>query len=158
MKEILSQLVANHALAPGAALADFAEAESRLGLTLPNELRALLEKANGGIVWASADHPSRLLPANELDFAGRLLQSDEMGSKRLVAVLSQEPDYVAMDVDPVSSSFGCLVDCSHETFPYELGLVSDSLEGMLELLLSSRGNEWIWPAVLASGRDLAQDG
>jgi hypothetical protein len=155
MEKILAQLCANHAVNQGATVEEISAAESRLGVSFPQELRALFAAANGGLIWETGSFPARLLATSEVEFAARLISADEDGPKGLVAILRQEADVVAIDLNPASPNFGFIVDCSHETFPYELGLVSEALQGMLELLLASGGEEWVWPAVLASGSDLA---
>jgi hypothetical protein len=157
MKEVLARLRANHAVNPGATVDEVSAAESRLGVSFPQELRALFAAANGGLVWEASSFPARLLATSEVEFVARLIPADEDGPTGLVAILRQEADVVAIDLNPESPNFGFLVDCCHETFPYELGLVSETLQGMLELLLASEGEEWVWPAVLASGRDLASN-
>lgn len=63
---------------------------------------------------------------------------------------------MALDIDPASRSHGRLIDCCHETFPFELHGVCDSLWELLRLVLDSNGEDWSWPAVLRYGVDFAK--
>ncbi|MFK7898929.1 MAG: SMI1/KNR4 family protein [Myxococcota bacterium] len=158
MRTLLAQLVASHPLNGGATNEEISAAERRIGFPFPAEYRDLLAAANGGPVWESGELPSTLLTAAELEFVSVLMESDDPSPPGLVAILRQESNYVALDMDPTSSTLGFVVDCSHETFPFELGLVAESISEMLDLLNRSGGAEWVWPAVVVSGRDLAEDG
>jgi hypothetical protein len=73
-----------------------------------------------------------------------------------VAIVESQGDFVGMGLVRESSCYSRLVDCSHETYPYELFGVCDSLQEMLALILDSQDEEWIWPAARASGVDFAE--
>ncbi len=156
MNELISQLLQHQECEAGATERQIVEAEVRLGVELSVELRRLLFATSGALVWKDGI-PSKLLSVEELAPAGELLGNNEAGPTGIIGILAQESDIVGIVLDSGSPSFGTIVDCSHETFPFELGVVAESLQEMLRLLLESEGREWVWPAVLANGRDLAEE-
>jgi hypothetical protein len=144
-----------HRCEPGATPAEIAEAERRIGFGLPEGLREVLSAANGIRFWEAGDFPCRLLSVSELNPAHVLLEGDE-GPRGLIAVVETEGDVVAMDLDPESKSHSRLIDCFHETFPYELPGVCNSMQELLALILDSKGQEWSWPAARAYDVDFAE--
>jgi hypothetical protein len=146
---------AEHDCSDGASSAELAAAEQRLGYSLPEDLKRILRAANGIRFWANADYPCRLLSTTELEPARVLLQRDE-GPPAIIAFIEVQADFVGIDLDPRSESFSRVIDCSHETFPYELFGICDSLEAALSLIVESAGEEWLWPAVLAYDVDFAE--
>lgn len=152
----MARLRREHVAGCGSTDAQLDAAEQRLGHPLPPDLRTIWAACDGATLWPDGDHPCRLLSASELAPARELLSSSE-GPGNLLAVLQADSDYVAIDVDPASRSHGRAIDCSHETFPWELHGVCDSIWGLLRLALDSGGKEWIWPSVVAYGVDFAED-
>jgi hypothetical protein len=139
----------------GANSDDVSAAEERLGYRLPHDLKRILHAANGLRFWASADYPCRLLSTTEMEPVSVLLQRDD-GPPGIIAIIELQGDFVGIDLDPTSKSFSRLIDCSHETFPYELFGICDSSTSALKLILESDGREWVWPAVLAYDTDFAE--
>jgi hypothetical protein len=118
-------------------------------------LRALLQACNGIAFWTTGDYPCRLLSTNEIKPARVLLGTDE-GPPALVAILEADGNFVAIDLDRASKSYSRLIDCFHETFPYELFGICESLQEMLALVLDSKGQDWIWQAAHAYDVDFAE--
>ena len=144
-----------HDCNPGASSDDIAAAEQRLGYTLPEDLKRVLIAADGIRFWTEGDYPCRLLSTSEIEAARSLLSSGD-GPPGIIAIIEVESDFAGIDLDPRSSSFGHLIDCSHETFPDELSGVCDSISAALELVLGCNGQEWLSPAVLAYDVDFAE--
>ncbi len=143
-----------HACGPGVTAEQIAAFEVRLGCQLPGDLRELLVEINGANFWANGNFPCRLLSIDEIVPVQALLGTTD-GPASLLAIVDFSGDYVAVDVQPGSSSFGRLIDCFHETFPFELHGVCDSVWELLDLVLTSAGEEWLWPAALRYGVDYA---
>ena len=154
LKSLILRARAEHDCSPGATSDEIALAESRVGFGFTDDLRELLSECNGIQFWTKGNYPCRLLAASEIKPVHLLLESDE-GPPGLVALVESQGDFVAMGLDPGSRCYSRLVDCSHETFPYELFGVCDSLQDMLALILDSKDGEWVWPAAQASGVDFA---
>jgi len=146
---------AEHDCNPGASSDDLAAAEQRLGCTFPADLKRVLLAADGIRFWADGDYPCRLLSTAEIEAVRSLLGCDD-GPAGILAIVEVGSDFVGIDLDPRSDSFGRLIDCSHETFPDELSGICDSLSGLFKLILESNGEEWLWPAVLAYDVDFAE--
>jgi hypothetical protein len=155
LKSLIVRARAEHDCSPGATSEEIAAAEDRIGYEFPDDLRELLRECNGIRFWTTGNYPCRLLPASEIKAVSLFLERDE-GPPGLVALVDAQGDYVAMGLDPKSRCYSKLVDCSHETFAYELFGVCDSLQDMLALILDSKDEEWIWPAARASGVDFAE--
>lgn len=158
MDELESLLVrarAEHECEPGASAEDIAAAERRIGYTLPDELKRVLRAADGIRFWVRGSYPCRMLSTREIAAAAVLLQSDE-GPPGIIAIIEMQSDFVGIDLEPESKSFTRLIDCSHETFPYELFGVCDSVRAVLALIIESQGRDWLWPAVLAYHVDFAK--
>lgn len=151
-RELVRRARAEHACAAGASEQALAAASQRLGYEIPRELRELLQAFDGAELFADGDYPCRLLSTQELATACELLNHSG-GPNGLVAVLEADGNYLAVDFDSASPTADLVLCCDHETFPYELFGVCDSVWEMLRLALDSDGAEWIWPAVLAYGRD-----
>ena len=124
-------------------------------VALCEDLKRVLMAADGIRFWAEGDYPCRLLSTAEIEAARSLLPCDD-GPPGILAIVEVQSDFVGIDLNPRSNSFGRLIDCSHETFPDELSGVSDSLSAALELVLECNGQEWLWPAVLAYDVDFAE--
>ncbi|MCU0866593.1 MAG: SMI1/KNR4 family protein [Planctomycetes bacterium] len=154
---LIERARAEHSCRPGASADALAAAEARLGMALPPSLRELLGACNGIDFWRDGDYPCRLLSAEEIAPARLLLHVGD-GPAGLLAVLDNQGAYVALDVDPSSRSHGRLIDCHHETFPFELPGICDSVWELLRLVLDSNGEDWSWPAVLRYGVDFADPG
>jgi hypothetical protein len=155
LKSLIVRARAEHECRPGATSEEIAAAENRLGYSLTHDLRDLLGACNGIQFWKDGNYPCRLLPASEIKPVHLLLEGDE-GPQGLVAIVESQGDFVGMGLVRESSCYSRLVDCSHETYPYELFGVCDSLQEMLALILDSQDEEWIWPAARASGVDFAE--
>jgi hypothetical protein len=159
MDETLTLLIlrarAEHDCRPGATSDEIGDAEKRIGYRFTDDLRELLRTCNGIQFWKAGSYPCRLLPTSEIKPVHLFLDGEE-GPRGLVAIVEAEGDFVGMGLDPESSCYSRLVDCSHETFPYELFQVCDSLKEMIALILESKDEEWIWPAARASGVDFAE--
>lgn len=78
------------------------------------------------------------------------------GPPGLIALLGAQADCVAIGLDRAHASYGKIVDCSHETFPYELSGVCESLQDLLTPVLDSGDEDWLWPAARDSGVDIAE--
>jgi len=154
LKSLIAHAQREHDCRPGANSEEIAAAEARLGYSFTDDLRELLCACNGIKFWKSGEFPCRLLSASEINPVHLFLDSDE-GPRGLIAILKQEADFVAIGLDRESKCYSQLVDCCHETYPYELFAVCNSIQGMLDLILESKGEEWIWPAARACGIDLA---
>src|SRR4029077_1079343 len=126
-----------------------ADAEKRIGYSFTDDLRELLRASNGIQFWKAGNYSCRLLPTSEIQPVHLLLGGDE-GPRGLVAIVESQGDFVGIGLDRESRCYSRLVDCSHETYPYELFGVCDSLQDMLALILESKNEEWIWPAARAS--------
>jgi hypothetical protein len=155
LKSLILRARAEHDCSSGATADEIAAAEARLGYVFTEDLRELLRECNGIQFWKSGEFPCRLLPASEIRPVHLYLDGDE-GPRGLVALVESQGDFVAMGLDQESKGYSRLIDCSHETFPHELFGVCDSLQDMLALILDSKDEEWIWPAVRASGVDFAE--
>jgi hypothetical protein len=155
LKSLIGRARAEHDCSPGATPDEIARAEKRLGYSFTEDLRELLRACNGIQFWSAGNYPCRLLPASEIKPVHLLLEGDE-GPPGLVALAEAEADFVAIGLDRESKCYARIVDCSHETFPYELFGVCDSVTDMLALILDSKDEEWIWPAARASGVDFAE--
>lgn len=155
-RDLIERARREHDCNPGLAAAELAAAELALGCRLPDDLRDVLAEINGARFWGAGDFAYRLLPASEIKPVKSLLEVSD-GPDGFLAVLevSGSGDYVALDVDPASPSFGRLLDCFHETFPFELHRVCNTMWELLDLVLGSAGDEWLWPAVLRYGVDFA---
>ena len=159
MDAVLESLIlrarAEHDCNSGATSEEIALAENRLGYSLPDDLAALLRECNGIQFWTTGNFPCRLLSLREIMPVHCFLKGDE-GPRGLVALVESQGDFVAMGFERESRFYSRLIDCSHETFPYELFGVCDSLQEMLALILDSKDEEWIWPAARATGIDFAE--
>jgi len=155
LKSLILRARAEHDCSPGATSDEIAIAESRIGYSFTDDLRELLRECNGIRFWTSGNYPCRLLPASEIKPVHLFFEGDE-GPQGLVALVESQGDFVAMGLDRESRCYSRLVDCSHETFPYELFGVCDSLRDMLAFILDSKDEEWIWPAAQAAGVDFAE--
>ena len=155
MESLIQRAQAEHDCRPGAAASEIAYAEEGLGFRFTDDLRALLQACNGIAFWTAGDYPCRLLSATEIKPVRVLLGTDE-GPPALVAILEADGNFVGIDLDPASKSYSRLVDCFHETFPYELFGICDSLQDMLALVLDSNGQDWIWQAARAYDVDFAE--
>jgi hypothetical protein len=153
--DLIQRARRDHLCRPGATAAELASAESALGVRFPGDLREILSEINGAQFWSDGDCPCRLLRLDEITPV-RALLGVSVGPPGLLAVLEASGDYVAVDVDRASPSCGRLVDCFHETFPFELHGVCDSIWELLHLVVDSRGHDWLWPAVLRYGVDFAE--
>jgi hypothetical protein len=154
LASLILQAQAAHDCRPGATSDEIVDAEKRIGYRFTDDLRELLCACNGIQFWKKGKYPCRLLPAAEIKPVHLFLDGDE-GPRGLVAIVESQADFVGLGLDPESSCYSRLVDCSHETFPYELFGVCDSVKEMLALILGSKDEEWIWPAARASGVDFA---
>ncbi len=155
LKSLIIRARAEHDCNPGATSDEIAIAEKRIGYSFTDDLRQLLRECNGILFWTTGNFPCRLLPASEIKPVHLLLEGNE-GPSGLVALVESQGDFVAMGLDPKSRCYSRLIDCSHETFPYELLGVCNSLQDMLALILDSKDEEWIWPAAQASGVDFVE--
>jgi SMI1 / KNR4 family (SUKH-1) len=155
LTSLIQRARAEHDAAEGASSSELSAAENRLGYRLADDLKVLLRAANGIRFWVDGDYPCRLLSAAELQPVRGLLQNDE-GPNGIIALIDAGGDFVGVDLEPGSASFGRFVDCFHETFPDELPGVCDSLAALLTLILESDGDEWLWPAALAYDVDFAE--
>ena len=155
LKTLILRARAEHDCRSGATSDEIVDAENRIGYRFTDDLRELLRACNGIQFWKTGNYPCRLLPTSEIKPVHLFLDGDE-GPRGLVAILESEGDFVGMGLDPESSFYSRLVDCSHETFPYELFGVCNSLKEMLALILDSKDEEWIWSAARASGVDFAE--
>jgi len=155
LESLIVRAQGEHDCSPGASAARVADAERRLGYTFPEELKRVLLAADGMSFWAEGEYPCRLLSTTEIEAACSLLPCDD-GPPSIIAIIEVQSDFVGIDLDPQSKSFSRLIDCSHETFPYELSGVCDSLSAALELILECNGQEWLWPAVLRYDVDFAE--
>ncbi len=153
---LIARAVGEHDSRPGASPADLAQLERRLGYVLPHDLRAVLVAADGIGLWSSGEAPCRWLTTAEIAPVHELLATEATGPEGLAAVLECGGDYVALDLRTDSRSYGKLIDCSHETYPYELNGVCDSISQLLALALDSGGGKWVWPTVLEYDRDWAE--
>ena len=155
LESLLLRARAEHECGPGATSAEIADAEASLGCSFTGELRELLRTCNGIRFWKTGDYRCRLLPLSEIKPV-RLLLGDGEGPRGLIAIVEAEEAFVGIDLDPRSRSHARLIDCFHETFPYELCGVCDSLAELLGLILDSKGQEWLWPAARAYNVDFAE--
>lgn len=155
LESLIGRARTEHDCNPGASAADLAAAEQRLGYPFPEDWKRVLMAADGIRFWVDGEHPCRLLSTAEIEAAHSLLGCDD-GPPGILAIIEVQSDFVGIDLDPQSKSFSRLVDCSHETFPYELFGVCDSLSAALQLILECHGQEWLWPAVLAYDVDFAE--
>jgi hypothetical protein len=155
LETLIARAKDEHDCKPGASATAIAAAERRLGFGLPADVKRVLQASNGIHFWANADYPCRLLPTTELKPARTLLHADE-GSPSIIALFEVESDYVGIDLDPKSASHSRIIYCSHETFPFELSGMCDSFTDALELVIESKEQEWVWPAVLAYDVDFAE--
>jgi hypothetical protein len=155
-RALIERLLSEHACAPGATAAEIDAAESRLGLQLPEQLLDLLRAANGVDLWRGCDFPFRLLSTAELERPQHFVY--HAGPDGLLAVGTSRGDAqcLAVQTERFSSLCGKVVDCYHETFPFEILGVCDSVAEMLRLALDSEGREWIWPAARKYGVDYAR--
>lgn len=152
LPDLLRRARAEHRCAAGASDQALAAAAQRLGYEIPRGMREMLRAFDGADLFAEGDYPCRLLSSRELAPVTELLHQSG-GPAGLVAVLDCDDNYLGVDFDPSSPTHGMVLFCDHETFPYELAGVCDSVEEMLRLALDSKGAEWIWPAAVAYGRD-----
>lgn len=155
LEPLIGRARAEHDCNPGASSDDIAAAEQRLGYTFPEDLKRILKAADGIHFWAQGGYPYRLLSTTEIEAARTLLACDD-GPPGIIAIIEVQSDFVGIDLDPRSKSFARLIDCSHETFPYELSGVCDSFTAALKLIIECNGQEWLWPAVLAYDVDFAE--
>lgn len=155
LQTLIARCRAEHDCKPGASPEDIQAAELRIGFQFTDELRELLQACNGIDFWSAGNYPCRLLPVQDLAPAHEHLRTDG-GPPGLIALLAAQADCIAIGLDRAHASYGKIVDCSHETFPYELGGICDSLEELLTLVLDSSNEEWIWPAAANSGIDYAE--
>jgi len=155
LKSLIVRARAEHECRSGATSDEIADAENRIGYRFTDELRELLRACNGIQFWKTGNYPCRLLPTSEIKPVHLFFGGDE-GPRGLVAIVEAQGDFVGMGLDPRSGCYSRLVDCSHETFPYELFGVCDSVAEMLALIIESKDQEWIWPAARASGVDFAE--
>ncbi|MCK6545427.1 SMI1/KNR4 family protein [Myxococcota bacterium] len=153
-RELIERARRDHDCGRGATEAELAAAESVLGHRFPDDLRELLSELNGARFWSEHDYPCRFLPLDEIKPVRRLFDVPD-GPHGLLAVIEASGDYVAVDVDSASPSYGRMIDCFHETFPFELHGVCDSAWELLSLVLRSAGAEWLWPAAVRYGVDFA---
>jgi len=155
LKSLIVRARAEHHCNPGATSDELVIAEKRIGYSFTDDVREVLRECNGIQFWATGNFPCRLLAASEIKPVHLFFEGDE-GPPGLVALVESQGDFVAMGLDPKSRCYSRLVDCSHETFPYELFGICDSLQDMLTLILNSNDQEWIWPAAQASDVDFAE--
>ena len=148
LESLIQRAKAEHDCGPGATAGEIADAEDRVAYSFTDELRALLQGCNGIDFWKAGDYPCRLLSTTEIKPARVLLETDE-GPPALVAILEADGNFVGLDLDRQSKSYSRLIDCFHETFPYELFGICDSMQEMLTLILDSKGQDWIWQAARA---------
>ncbi|MCB9627111.1 MAG: hypothetical protein H6725_07045 [Sandaracinaceae bacterium] len=146
---LIARLLAEHRCAAGATEAEIDDAESRLGLELPLPLLEVLRATNGADLWHTGDFPCRLLSTRELARPEQFVY--QPGPEALVAVVASRGNAqcLAIQTDRFSAHFGRIVDCHHETYPYEILGVCDSIVEMLRLVLDCEGREWMWPAAQA---------
>ncbi|HLO95869.1 MAG TPA: SMI1/KNR4 family protein [Burkholderiaceae bacterium] len=154
LQTLIARCRAEHACKPGASPQEIQAAEVRIGFPFTAELPELLQACNGIGFWAAGNYPCRLLSLQEIVAARDYLSTDD-GPSGLIALLAAASDCVAIGLDRAHASYGRIVDCSHETFPYELSGVCESLQDMLTLVLDSDDEEWIWPAACDYGVDYA---
>ena len=152
---LLQRLVSEHACAPGATDAELAAAETRLGVVLPPQLRAVLRAANGADLWSEGDCPCRLLSTTELEPPSKFVWHPGPSGHVAIVVQKGSASCLAVGTDSKRADFGKVIDCFHETYPHELPGVADSISGLLKLVLDCGGNEWIWPAAVAYNLDYA---
>ncbi len=131
-ESLIARARQEHDCSPGASSDELAAAEQRLGCTFPEDLKKLFQAADGIRFWAHADHPCRLLSTVEIATACALLRCND-GPASIIAIIELQGGFVGIDLDPRKESFGRLIDCSHETFPFELFGICDSLHAMLRL-------------------------
>jgi len=159
MNDKLNSLIlrarAEHDCRAGATAAQIANAEKRIGYQFTDELRELLLACNGIQFWKDSDYPCQLLATTKIKPARLLLEEDE-GPPGLIGLVETEGTFIAIDLDPKSKSYSKIIDCFHETFPYELCGVCDSLQDLLALILNSEGKEWVWPAARKYDLDFAE--
>lgn len=154
-QELIQRARREHICCAGATPEAIAATETRLGYALPPALRDLLLAFDGAEFFRNSAFPCRLLPAAEI-VPARVAHDLDHGPDSIVVIVAFSGDYVGIDLDPAHSSYGVVLDCFHETFPYEIGGVCNSAWHMLELLLDSGGDDWIWPAVVAYRRDFSE--
>ncbi|NNE74835.1 MAG: SMI1/KNR4 family protein [Acidimicrobiales bacterium] len=154
LQRLIARIEAEHEPGRGAGPARIAACEERIGFSLPPDLRNLLEAANGIRFWSDGSYPCEMLAAEHIDVVADLFESDE-ATRSIVAVLALDSDYVGIELDPAQPGYGSFIDCSHETFPYELFAICDSVEELLTLVLDSQDEEWAWPAARENARDFA---
>ena len=155
LQALIARCRAEHACKPGASAAEIQAAELRIGFPFSAELRELLQACNGIDFWSAGNYPCRLLSVQDMVAAHDHLRTDD-GPPGLIALLAMQADCVAIGLDRTQASYGKLVDCSHETFPYELSGVCESLQDLLALVLDSGDEDWLWPAARDSGVDYAE--
>lgn len=118
-----------HACKPGASAEDIDAAELRIGYKFTDEL---LQACNGIDFWSDGNYPCRLLSVQDMMAAHDHLRTDN-GPHGLIALVSMQADCVAIGLDEAHASYGKIVDCSHETFPYDSDLAQASHSSNAEL-------------------------
>ncbi|MEN9361689.1 MAG: / family [Verrucomicrobiota bacterium] len=161
MKDLLQKIKQDHACQAPASKANLAALRKKLAFDLPADLVTLLSFSNGIEFFpttadAEGECVYRLLPAAEMDLASSLLHADEEMPSLLAILTIGDVGFVGIGIDPELPTYGKLIDCDHETFPFELFGICDSIEELLKLILASKGDEWTGAAALKYNVDFAE--
>ncbi|RKH99532.1 SMI1/KNR4 family protein [Corallococcus sp. AB038B] len=148
MKQLLTEVSANHFPNPPATPAQIAAFEVRVGWKLDENLRTFYLHCNGAALFeAPPDMNYRILPLERIERASVAIRGSEEdvdGSpSHFTLVDMQDTNFVILDVaTPVTGCYP-LLDAFHETYPDEAPRIAGSFEEFLEKALRS-GNRSFW--------------
>jgi cell wall assembly regulator SMI1 len=114
-------------------------------VTLPADMKAFYSHCDGASLFEKDDPTYKLLPLSQIARARILVNgedTDACGPESWYGFCDvRDGNYVAIDLDTASSTFSCVFDCFHETFPDPAytNMIARSFSEFLENALNSRG-------------------
>jgi len=141
-KSVLKSLQQHYAWRDGGPLT-VSSIETRLGITLPSDLKFFYANCDGVRLFRDFDAPFAILSSNKVDYINAVLGEKNSTNNIIAICYCRDSDYIGIRLFPDEDAYE-IVDCWHESFPdfSNARVISRSLLEFLEDLLGSGGHKF----------------